>query len=165
MESLKYYESGMIDYYITHITKFMEDDTTYFLELDRECDLVFLRGILKRMGFNVGNIMLQDTIKPQFLPYSYGEQEVYLHFNPVVFRIGLIKKTVWDKIPDEEPDMQRMLTAIHNDIMQNYTVEDCLVCAILYQWLHDKRTDLWCYNEATIRRLHFDNPTKEWFKA
>ena len=127
------------DYYIQNIKAFMDKDTTVdYLCFDRECDLPFLRGILKEMGFKIGNRMLQDTIKPQFLPYFYNNQEVYLHFNPVVFRIGLMKKSMWDKILDENsPELRKLLTAIYNNVMKSYTVEDCLVCSYLYEWLID----------------------------
>lgn len=162
---MEYVEKGMKDYYITHITKFMEDDEAYFLEFDRECDLVFLRSVLQQMGFKVGNVMLKDTIKPQFLPYSYGKQDVYLHFNPVVFRIGLMKESMWDTLPDEETDIQLTLGIIRNSIIETHTVENPLECVVLYQWLHDKRTDLWGYNEASIRSMKLANPSREWFNG
>lgn len=138
----------MKEFYEGSIKDFLESDVD-FLEFDSECDLIFLKGILSYMGFQAGNVLLQDTIKPQFLPYYIGKTEVYLHFNPVVFRIGILKASSFDKIGDEgDLDTKVTLTTISEDISKNYTVKSCLVCSTLYEWLQDKSVKLIRYKDS-----------------
>ena len=139
-----------------NINKFLADEDALFMDFNSgDCFPTLLNVILKQMDFKpVGKV--QPFTNSYFIPYRRDDTLLYMHVNPFIFRIGLLKAEALEYLCFKDQEFRRplIITASHKIQEHNY-IDDELFCYALYSGLKPFTRCLCSYHDSLLNSLRF----------
>ena len=151
---MKLNERSKYQFYKENIEKFLADEDALFMEFDSgDCYPSFFDPFLLYIGFKPV-VKVQTFTDPYFIPYRRDNTLLYMHVNPFIFRIGLLKAKALAYLCFKDQEFRRPLIFTASCKIQEYGyIDDALFCSALYDGLKPFTRCLRSYHDSLLNSL------------
>lgn len=151
---MKLNERSKYQFYEENINKFLADEDALFMDFNSgDCFPTLLNVILKQMDFKPV-VKVQTFTDPYFIPYRRDNTLLYMHVNPFIFRIGLLKEKALNYLCFKDQEFRRPLIFTASCKIQEHNyIDDVLFCSALYDGLKPFTRCLCSYHDSLLNSL------------